>query len=572
MPRPRAALLAVALLLTSFASVSPTAGATFTDTAASPFSAEINWLAARGITGGCDTRRYCPTQPVTRGQMASFLARMFMLPAASRDYFGDDNGSVHESAINRLAAAGVTGGCQVNKYCPDARLTRAQMASLLARVNRLTAGTGTNYFYDDNGMSHEPNIDRVARAGISAGCGTGRFCPSASVTRGEMAAFLYRIVKPIQPPTPFAFAPARVAGVVGYGAGTSGGAGGKVIAVTNLNDSGAGSLRAALAASGPRTVVFHVGGTIRLQSDLRIVNPFVTVDGSTAPSPLAIRDGMMRVLAHDVVLRHLRFRPGDQVSSPDDVDAVSINGLSNEVYNVVLDHVTMLWGPDIGGLAILGNVHDVTVQYSIMGEGLYLSRHAEATPAEGGHSHATNVTQLDGGTMWPRRITFVRNLFTTADTRIPRLQGAECVDIVNNVIYNWGRLAASGNPRSVNLVNNWYRSGPESVSDAFWHTQTSAVVPDVFRGSVYESGNRADGYVGRRGGMDSVFAASARCGGLSVQAASPEAAYSDVLAGAGALSPVRDAVDQRVISDVIRRAGTFFNGVGLGGRTPYWPY
>jgi pectate lyase len=360
--------------------------------------------------------------------------------------------------------------------------------------------------------------------------------------------------------------------VAGYGAGTKGGAGGKVIAVTNLNDSGAGSLRAALTASGPRTVVFQVGGTIRLQSDLRVTDPFVTVDGSTAPSPVAIRDGMMLVVTHDVVLRHLRFRPGDQVAAANEVDAVSINGLSGEVYNVVLDHVTMLWGPDIGGLSILGNVHDITVQYSIMGEGLYLSRHPEAVISQDGHSMGASIFQLRTDVAWPKRLTFHHNLFTTSDQRMPVVQGAECVDLVNNVIYNWGNKGLHGNPRALNVVNNWFRAGPETTTKLVYQWQHHSANPEPYGNSVYLAGNTADGFTAASEAPAGVLRSSAACGGLSVNAETAQAGYNTVVGAAGATLPARDAVDQRVIANVVNRSGSFFNGAGLGGSAPYWPY
>lgn len=370
------------------------------------------------------------------------------------------------------------------------------------------------------------------------------------------------------PPPP----PTVVAGGgAGYGAGTVGGAGGRTIQVTTLADAGAGSLRAALETDGPRVVVFTVGGTISLSSDIKISDPFVTVAGETAPSPVVIRGAGTIIRTHDVVVRHLRFRPGDQVGSPADVDALTINGMSGGVYNVVIDHVSMVWGPDIGGLAILGDVRGVTVSNSIMGEGLYLSRHPEGSSSEGGHSHAANITQLDGGSAWPRNITMVGNLFTTADTRIPRLQGPECVDLVNNVIYNWGKHAAHGNARSVNLVNNYYRSGPESATTDIWDLQTSVVASSPFATSVYSAGNRADGFTATQGGAASIYAASVRCGGLSVGASSADAAYSSVLASAGATLPTRDAVDSRIIGNVKNRTGTFFNGSGQPAPNPYWP-
>ena len=362
-----------------------------------------------------------------------------------------------------------------------------------------------------------------------------------------------------------------MAGVAGYGAGAKGGAGGRVITVTNLNDSGAGSLRAALESSGPRTVVFAVGGTISLSSDLRVTDPFLTVDGGTAPRPVVLRGGMLLVVSHDVILRHLRIRPGDQVGAPADVDAVSLNGLQGETYNVVLDHMTMLWAPDVGGLTILGNVHDVTVQYSIMGEGLYLSRHPEGVAAQDGHSMAANIVQMTAGGQWPQRITLHHNLFTTSNSRMPRVQGSECVDLVNNVVYNWGQWAVSGNPRAMNIVNNWFRTGPETTVLKAYAWQQQADLPNPFPGSVYHAGNAADGFTYAVDAPGGVLRSTAACGGLSVNAESAQAAYNTVIGAAGATLPSRDAVDQRVIGNVLNRSGSFVNGGGQAAPNPYYP-
>ena len=172
----------------------------FTDIGSSLFKADIEWLYGQGITTGCQTTLYCPKDEVTREQMASFLARMFKLPSTTTDYFTDDETSIHESNINKLAAAGITTGCTTTTYCPKASVTRAQMASFLARAAKLHDGNGNNYFYDDNGNIHEANIDRSAAAGIASGCGQWIYCPNGTVTREQMAAFLHRVVSPITPP------------------------------------------------------------------------------------------------------------------------------------------------------------------------------------------------------------------------------------------------------------------------------------------------------------------------------------------------------------------------------------
>jgi parallel beta-helix repeat protein len=177
---------------------------TFTDIASSPFRVDIEWVAQRGIARGCTSTRYCPKDPVTRGQMASFLARAFGLPSTSRDYFSDDNGTIHEGAINRVAAAGIAGGCAAGRFCPSADVTREQLASFLARALKLPAATH-DYFWDVRGSIHEADVNRVAAAGITGGCGPGKYCPTQSVSREQIAAFLRRALVPsarVAPPPP----------------------------------------------------------------------------------------------------------------------------------------------------------------------------------------------------------------------------------------------------------------------------------------------------------------------------------------------------------------------------------
>jgi hypothetical protein len=162
----------------------------FSDIGSSPFIADILWIAEAGITNGCGNGQYCPSATVTRDQMASFIARGLGLPAATADYFPDDAG-IFEADINRLAQAGITNGCGNGLYCPGQAVTRDQMASFIARALSLPAAT-TDYFSDDAGSIHEANINRLAAAGISNGCAGGVYCPLDPVTREQMAAFLHR--------------------------------------------------------------------------------------------------------------------------------------------------------------------------------------------------------------------------------------------------------------------------------------------------------------------------------------------------------------------------------------------
>ena len=168
----------------------------FTDIIGTTFEKDIIWVWQQGITSGCSSTKYCPGAPVTRGQMASFLARALALPDTTMDYFTDDDGTTHEDDINRVAKAGITSGCASGKYCPSDNVTRGQMASFLVRALGLTAGATTDYFTDDNGTTHEPNINRLRHAELTTGCTPTTYCPAADVTRGQMAAFLHRAFGP----------------------------------------------------------------------------------------------------------------------------------------------------------------------------------------------------------------------------------------------------------------------------------------------------------------------------------------------------------------------------------------
>ena len=164
---------------------------TFDDIGASPFIGDIAWLYSQTISAGCAPGLFCPGVTVKRDQMASFLARAFRLPDATQDHFADDAGSVHEADINRIAAAGITLGCVEGSYCPNDPVTRAEMASFVSRALALPVST-RDHFVDDAGSVHEGAINRVADAGITLGCGPGQYCPNASTAREQMAAFIHR--------------------------------------------------------------------------------------------------------------------------------------------------------------------------------------------------------------------------------------------------------------------------------------------------------------------------------------------------------------------------------------------
>ena len=165
------------------------------------FEGNVTWLADNGITRGCNPPRndlFCPDAVVTREQMASFLVRAFDLAPASASPFVDTAGSVHEADIAALEQAGITRGCNPpdnDRFCPRSAVTRGQMAAFLARALHLTGSGDGSRFVDDDGSIFEHQIESLAAAGITRGCnppGNDRFCPHDPVRRGQMAAFLHR--------------------------------------------------------------------------------------------------------------------------------------------------------------------------------------------------------------------------------------------------------------------------------------------------------------------------------------------------------------------------------------------
>lgn len=163
----------------------------FSDDDGSVHEADIISLYQLGVTKGCDTSRYCPERDVTRGEMATMLVRAFDLTSSSGDVFSDDDSSVHEAAIEALAAEGITQGCEPGRFCPDRPITRGEMATFLARILQLPPA-GSAGFADTSTSVHADAIDALAAAGITRGCTETEFCPNSNVTRAQLASFLLR--------------------------------------------------------------------------------------------------------------------------------------------------------------------------------------------------------------------------------------------------------------------------------------------------------------------------------------------------------------------------------------------
>lgn len=171
-----------------------TQAARFRDIPASEFADDVMWAATAGVTNGCRENLFCPDAVVSRGQMAAFLRRMLDLPLGDTDAFEDDDSSIFEADIDAIASAGITAGCTSTRFCPGDPITRGQMAAFLARAFDVPT-SNVDAFSDDDGSVFEDDIDAIAAAGITRGCdppANGAYCPEAHVTRGQMVALLRR--------------------------------------------------------------------------------------------------------------------------------------------------------------------------------------------------------------------------------------------------------------------------------------------------------------------------------------------------------------------------------------------
>ena len=274
--------------------------------------------------------------------------------------------------------------------------------------------------------------------------------------------------------------PLAFPGALGWASATPGGRGGEIIRVTNLNSEGPGSLRAAIEADGPRIVVFEVGGVIDLEmKTLRLRNPFITIAGQTAPSPgITLIRGGMDVTAHDVIIQHIRIRPGSAGQgwmSGWDEDGISTVG----AYNVIIDHCSLTWatdenlsasGPRFTGSTPeewrAGTSHNITFSNNIVGESLAYSSHSKGEHSKGSLIH-DNVTGL----------LIIGNLYAHNYERSPLFKGGVHGVIVNNLIYNpgpraihynlapeeWGSVPFEVGKMSV--VGNVLRAGPSTPTD-----------------------------------------------------------------------------------------------------------
>lgn len=350
-------------------------------------------------------------------------------------------------------------------------------------------------------------------------------------------------------------------GAEGFGADTIGGRGGRIIEVTNLNNSGSGSFRAAVEASGPRIVVFRTGGTISSSGDIIIRNPYLTIAGQTAPGDgIAIRGSKLQVATHDVIIRNIRVRPGGAAGN----DAIMIGHPSVAPYNVILDHCSVSWAKD-ENFSTWADIHDITIQWSLSTEGLL---HSNVSYGMLIGEHAKNIS-------------IHHNYFAHNNDRNPLFKGDTSGEVVNNVVYNWGSFgmrlkdvvdSGTNIASTVQVAGNHYKPGPQTSS-----SKKGITVAGMSGSRFYVKNNIGPGRLTNTGDDWSAVDGSTAYRTTTPPLGTSRITVDDVSqikdivfseTGAGAVVPHRDSVDLRAIQTFASNSGKWISSESeVGG----WP-
>jgi len=338
-------------------------------------------------------------------------------------------------------------------------------------------------------------------------------------------------------------------GAEGYGKYTTGGRGGTVYEVTTLNPSGAGSLGAAISASGARTVVFKVSGTIT--GNFNISNGNITIAGQTAPGDGICIKGNLSTSADNIIIRYIRVRHDPSIIGD------AIGGRYHQ--NIIIDHVSASWSAD--EVFTLYFNKNTTVQWCIISEGC----------EKAGEGHRF------GGIWGNNPGTWHHNLFAHNDSRNPRwASGCGYNDYRNNVLYNWGYGSCYGGEKqqpgdsrftffTVNMIANYYKYGPATNASIKRRIAEPSARSTDDKGDWYVSDNYVEGYPAVTAdnwkGIDgsNYIKLSAPWSAMPINQQSPQDAYDAVLDGAGCSFPNRDTVDARIIEEVLTGTAIYGN-------------
>jgi pectate lyase len=350
----------------------------------------------------------------------------------------------------------------------------------------------------------------------------------------------------------------------GFGKYSKGGRGGAVLYVTNLNDSGIGSLRWAIEQEGPRTIVFAISGTIELHDRLTISNPFITIAGQTAPGEgICIKGETLQIKANDVIIRYIRVRLGDSMHGKGSLqgkDAISISSGKD----IIIDHVSSSWSLDeiLSASTKKPNLTNVTVQWCFITEGLNPDNHGYGSLIRG-----------TGGAKY----SFIYNLYAHNRGRNPRPGNYDSnphttdpegllLDFSNNVIYNWGGSHAGYNNDSksvtkLNYVENYLIPGANSKKSGIAYSTGSPYNKAYFAGNLYNGLRPASEWdivkFRESWSVDEIREYKQNKSFVvdPMDKIEAQLSYQKVLEHGGASLPARDAVDKRIVNDVKHRTG-----------------
>ena len=375
-----------------------------------------------------------------------------------------------------------------------------------------------------------------------------------------------------------------IPGAAGFGIETPAGRGGRIYRVTNLNASGAGSLKECIDGTTARVCIFEVSGIIRITSDLIIRNNRITIAGQTAPSPgIMIRGAALRIHASDVLVQHIRVRPGDDANGPDPAnrDALKIEGsTAKPTRNVVIDHCSFSWSID--EVASVWGPHDnITLSNNIFAQPLHDSLHPKPD-GTGRMAHGYGVllgTSASGG-----RISMIGNLLAHQVERNPLTRARQLV-FVNNIVYNrvtmdYDGQSESGRTTQSSLVGNVFIQGPnyERPTKPIY-LRTSGTLKMGSGSRVYvnddyapDSGSSLTQLIAYTGGSPvsgllQTSTVPVWNTGLVARKTANNGVYDRVLTYTGARPNDRDSVDRNVVNHVRTRGGAVINCVASNGTT-----
>lgn len=363
-------------------------------------------------------------------------------------------------------------------------------------------------------------------------------------------------------------------GAEGFGKYTTGGRGGKVFIVSNLNDNGPGSFREAAEAKGSRMIVFAVSGTVHLDTKLSI-KADVTIAGQTAPGDgICLADNSVSLGGDNIIVRYLRFRMGDRYQNGGMVDGSGGDDAFGGIHkkNIIIDHCSMSWSTD-EVFSVYGG-DSTTLQWNLIAEPLNYSYHFEKGDSDFEH-HGY-------GAIWGgRHSSFHHNLFAHCNSRNPRFDGIrnipeENCDYRNNVIYDWGGNSVyAGEGGSYNIINNYYKYGPSTYINVRYRIVTPYKLPNIPFGKFCVKGNYVDGWpnvtadnslgvIFNQGTEEDrrTFLVPDEFSAEPVTTQPAEEAYELILKNVGAILPARDTLDERIINDVKNRTGRFIDVQG----------